>query len=125
MLPPTRHRHKQRHRVASCLVELGLAVGLLMLGGAAVWPQTATKASPIDETTTLVTVTHAYALCLIDTATLPRRQAMATADGFLNDQGISASQRMAIRRSKAFYGLLQAYIQQRGGCRKLVRELLQ
>ena len=57
-----------------------------------------------------VAVTHAYALCLIDTGTLARQQAMATADGFLSDQGISPAQRMAIRRSRAFYGLLQTYI---------------
>ena len=99
---------------------MGLTAGLLMLLSAtAGHPQTST-----DPITAVVAVTHAYALCLIDTGTLARQQAMATADGFLSDQGISPAQRMAIRRSRAFYGLLQAYIQQRGGCRQLMREFM-
>ena len=125
MLASTQHHNQQRRGVPLSLTGIGLAAGLLLLLGAtAGHPQPSTDPITTNQISMVVTVTHAYALCLIDTATLPRQQAMATADDFLSDQGISPAQRMAIRRSAEFYDLLQAYIQQRGGCRQLVRELM-
>ena len=125
MLASTQHHNQQQRGEPLSWAGMGLTAGLLLLVGAtAVHPQPNTDAITTNQISMVVTVTHAYALCLIETSTLPRQQAMATADGFLSDQGISPAQRMAIRRSAAFYGLLQAYIQQRGGCRQLVRELM-
>ena len=125
MLASTRHHNQQQRGEPLNWAGMGLTAGLLLVVGAtAVHPQPNTDAITTNQISMVVTVTHAYALCLIETSTLPRQQAMATADGFLSDQGISPAQRMAIRRSSAFYGLLQAYIQQRGGCRQLVRELM-
>ena len=115
MLDSTRHRHQPRRGVTH-----GSWAWLLVLGATAGQAQPAT-----DPTTALVTVTRAYAVCLIDTATLPRQQAIATADGFLRDHGVSSAQRSAIERSEQFTTHLRAYIQQRGGCRQLVMELLQ
>ena len=43
---------------------------------------------------------------------------------FLADQGISPLQRLAVQRDPDFRNRLQAYIQERGGCKGLVKALM-
>lgn len=77
-----------------------------------------------DATTQLVTMTQAHSICLINTDTLPPPQVRSIAAQFLADQGISPRQRRAVQRNPRFRNLLQAYIQERGGCRQLVEALM-
>lgn len=77
-----------------------------------------------DTTTVLVTVTEAHSVCLIQTATLPEAKVHSIADRFLNEQGINAHQRSSVERHPDFQALLKAYIEERGGCRTLVNELM-
>ena len=77
-----------------------------------------------DAATQLVTKTQAHSICLIATDTLPPPQVRRIAAQFLDDQGISPRQRQAVQRNPRFRNQLQAYIQERGGCRQLVEALM-
>ena len=76
-----------------------------------------------DAATLLVTKTQAHSLCLITTDTLPPTQARRIAAQFLADQGISPRQLQAVQGIR-LRNLLQAYIQERCGCRGLVEALM-
>ena len=77
-----------------------------------------------DAATLLVTMTQAHSVCLIATDTLPPPQVRSIATQFLADQGISPLQRLAVQRDPDFRNRLQAYIQERGGCKGLVKALM-
>ena len=96
-----------------------LLAALMLAAAGEVWAE-----EQPDTATVLVTVTQAHSLCLIETDTLPAPQAQSIAARFLAEQGISPLQRIAVQRDPQFRDLLGAYIQQRGGCRRLVDALM-
>ena len=76
-----------------------------------------------ERSTALVTIARANAQCLIRTKTMTSDDALNVANRFLDAQGVSQDERRQVEDAPGFKDLMNRYINDRGGCQAIVRQL--
>ena len=76
-----------------------------------------------ERSTALVTIARANAQCLILTKTMTSVDALNIANRFLDAQGVSQDERREVEDAPGFKDLMNRYIDERGGCQAIIRQL--
>ena len=76
-----------------------------------------------ERTTALVTIAEANARCLVETKQMQAAQAQDIATRFLTSKGVSDTDRNEVKSAPGYGDLMRRYIDEKGGCEELVRQL--
>lgn len=99
-----------------------LLTACVLVGSASAQAEQTLTANAADAA--LVTVIQAHSRCLLETNTLPAPKVRVIAEQWLKRQGVTQERRQRVERSPDFQDQVMAYIQQRGGCHRIIHTLL-
>ena len=76
-----------------------------------------------ERTTALVTIAETNARCLVETKHMKAAQAQDITTRFLTSKSVSDSERDEVKSAPGYDDLMRRFIDEKGGCEELVRQL--